>query len=98
MFSICPKCQYQRQPTDTGDAGICPSCGLVFAKWVQHQLGVEAARARPQADVVDAADSELRITLSSLRARLTYVDERTDDIAFWGRVTVYVAFFIWGWY
>jgi len=98
MFSICPKCKYQRQPADTVDAGICPSCGLIFAKWVQHQLGVEAARARPQADVVDAADSEPRITLSSLRARLTYVDERTDDIAFWGRVALYVVFFIWGWY
>ena len=92
MFITCPKCKYQRQSTDTGDAGICPSCGLVFAKWVQRQSGMEQLRARP---TDQDADEEPRVTL---RERLTYVDEHTDDIAFWGRVAIYVVFFIWGWY
>ena len=92
MFTTCPKCKYRRQPADTGDAGICPSCGLVFAKWVQRQLGTEAIRPRPE---VGAADVKSRITL---RERLTHIDARTDDIAFWGRVATYVVFFIWGWY
>jgi hypothetical protein len=92
MFSTCPKCKYQRQPADVGDPGICPSCGLVFAKWVQHQIGSAAIRSRPQAEVEDA---EPRVTL---RERLTHVDARTDAVAFWGRVATYVVFFIWGWY
>ncbi len=92
MFTTCPKCKYQRQPTDTGDIGICPSCGLVFAKWVQRQLGSGEIRSRVQAD---DADTEPRVTL---RERLTYVDAHTDNIAFWGRAATYVVFFIWGWY
>ena len=92
MFTICPKCKYQRQPADTGDAGICPSCGLVFVKWVQRQLGTEDIRSRVQ---VDNEGTEPRVTL---RERLTYVDAHTDNIAFWGRAATYVVFFIWGWY
>ena len=92
MFSTCPKCKYARQPTDTADAGTCPSCGLVFAKWVQRQLGAE-----PMPKRVRAAESETDQS-ATLLARLTYVDEHTDDIAFWGRVAIYVVFFVWGWY
>lgn len=92
MFSNCPKCKYQRLPTDTVDPGTCPSCGLIFAKWAQRQLGTEALRS--QAKTADDVH-ESRITL---RERLTHVDAHTDDIAFWGRVAIYVVFFIWGWY
>ena len=33
MFSTCPKCAHARTPEETADPGICPACGLVFAKW-----------------------------------------------------------------
>ena len=92
MFSNCPKCKYQRLPIDNADPGICPSCGLVFAKWVQRQLGTEVLRPRLQ------NDDELGEPRLTLWARLTSVDEHTDDIVFWGRVAIYVVFFIWGWY
>ena len=36
---ICPKCSYERKPSDQGSPAQCVSCGLVFAKYV----------ARPQA-------------------------------------------------
>lgn len=55
-------------------------------------MGTEQLRVRadPQAEAAPP-----RITL---RERLTNVDPRTDDIVFWGRAALYVAFFIWGWY
>ena len=90
MFAKCPKCNYQRRPQDNGDAGICPSCGLVFAKWVQRQLGTEQIPHRARKAEVEPG--------TPLWERLTYVDERTDSLQFWGRVAIYVAFFVWGWY
>ncbi len=94
MFVTCPQCKYARRPSDTGDVGVCPSCGLVFAKYVQRQMGTEVIRPRKQRPDDESGDAP-RMTL---RQRLTTVDERTDHIAFWGRVAIYVVFFIWGWY
>jgi hypothetical protein len=90
MFATCPKCKYPRRPQDKGDSGICPACGLVFAKWVQRQLGTEQLPRR-----VAESDSSPGTTLG---ARLMFVEARTDSLQFWGRVAIYVAFFVWGWY
>jgi hypothetical protein len=93
MFETCPKCGYQA--TGTGNAGICGGCGLVFAKWVERHAGTEPARVR----VSDAPDEEDEASLASrLWQLLLYVPERTDPMLFWGRVALYVAFFVWGWY
>ncbi|MBF0369339.1 MAG: hypothetical protein HQL52_07790 [Magnetococcales bacterium] len=32
MATICPQCQYQRQPADTGPAYECPQCGVIYKK------------------------------------------------------------------
>jgi hypothetical protein len=92
MYEKCPKCGHVRDPADVGDTGICPACGLVFAKWAQRVLGAEPVRVRRAAG--QTADEE-RLTLVE---RLTYVEPRTDTIVFWGRVALYAAFFVWGWY
>ena len=92
MFSTCPKCKYERRPQDNGDTGICPACGLVFAKWVRRQLGAEHIPKRVRGTAgIDQPET-------TLIARLTCVDEATDDLQLWGRVAIYVVFFIWGWY
>ena len=90
MYRKCPKCGRERGPTDSGDAGICPACGLVFSKRAQRVLGVAPAR-RVGAEATEESGP-------TLIARLTYVEPRTDPILFWGRVALYVAFFVWGWY
>lgn len=89
----CPKCAYERRIEDQGDAGICPSCRLVFAKWVSRTLGT----ARLPRDV-EPADDESSGRLSGLFERLTYVEPRTDSMLFWGRVALYAAFVVWGFY
>jgi hypothetical protein len=97
MFETCPKCGYQREAADVGDAGICARCGLVFAKWVENQTGATSARVRPPApaEMEDAGDSGFAARLWQL---LIYVPERTDPILFWGRVAMYLGLFVWGWY
>ena len=89
----CPKCGYERKLTDVGAQGICPSCGLVFAKWVARTLGTERL---PREEPINAATAEGRG--ARLIAMLTHVEPRTDPILFWGRVALYAAFVIWGWY
>ena len=92
MFSTCPICKHERLPQDSGDAGICPSCGLVFAKWVQRQLGTEQIPRRVRGTEIATEPG------TTLRERLTYVEAHTDGMVLWGRVAIYVMFFIWGWY
>ncbi len=93
MYKKCPKCGFIRPADDQSDPGICPSCGVVFAKWVSHTLGTARLAARDQ-----HSDENPGGRLSPLIARLTYVEPRTDPIHFWSRVAAYVAFFVWGWY
>jgi hypothetical protein len=91
--NTCPKCAYDRSPADLGDAGICPSCGLVFAKWVSHTLGT-AHLPRARAMAAQRAPGKL----AGLAAQLSYVEPRTDPLPFWGRVALFAAFALWGFY
>lgn len=91
----CPKCAYERRATDQCEAGICPSCGLVFAKWVSRTLaGAELPRERASVD--DGGDGGGRF--GTLFARLTEVESHTNSLLFWGRVALFAAFLAWGLY
>jgi hypothetical protein len=94
MYRTCPKCGYERRPADAGDMGACPACGLVFVKWLRHHTGMPA---RSDVSAVEEGPGEPRF-LARLWVRLTYVPERTEPVAFWGRVAAYAAIFAWGWY
>ena len=89
----CPKCGYEGAATDVGTQAVCTACGLVFAKWVQKTLGT-ARLPREQAPADDGAAGWPALLI----ARILHVEPRTDPVVFWGRVAIYVAFFVWGWY
>ena len=90
----CPKCAYARRAEDRGDAGICPACGLVFAKWVSRTLGTAQLR-RQEAN---AGSDEGGSCLAGLIEQLTFVEPRTDTMLFWGRVALFAVFVVWGLY
>ncbi len=90
----CPKCAYERRAEDRGDAGICPACGLVFAKWVSRTLGT--AQLRPQE--ANAGSDEGGSCLAGLIEQLTFVEPRTDTMLFRGRVALFAVFVVWGLY
>ncbi len=92
MYQKCPVCGHQRAADDRSDPGICPRCGLVFAKWVSRTLGTA-----PMPRVTRDEDRVVG-TGEDLLARLTYVEPRTDPIYFWSRVAAYALLFAWGWY
>ncbi len=93
MYTICPKCRYQRQATDEDDADVCPACGLIFSKWMKRQFNA------PQpADTGGSLHTPPAAGLFKTAAdALLHVDERINPFNFWGRVIVFVLFAIWGW-
>jgi len=92
MYTLCPKCKYQRQASDTSDPGVCPACGLIFAKWMKQQFA--GATAGHSDDPAGTEAGMLRLLVE----QLLYVDPKTDPVFFYGRLFLYLIFFVWGLY
>ena len=89
----CPKCAYTRQASDQqAHPGICPACGIAYAKWRARQKGSSTIDSDAAVGDEDY-DSSL---LERLRVTLTQVPEEVDPVHFWGRVILYLLFVIWG--
>lgn len=92
MYNICPKCKYQRLPSDTSDPSVCPACGLIFAKWMKQQFAVT-----PAGKTGNTSGTETGLTRLLVK-RLLYVEPKTEPVFFYGRLGIYLIFFVWGWY
>jgi hypothetical protein len=100
---ICPKCDYERQATDSAPVAECPRCGVVYAKW---RVRAEALAADPiprdnyAAWPEPAPEAEVPAAGLARRiaSRLVAVKPSVTPIEFWGHAIVYVALFVWGWY
>lgn len=91
MYETCPKCSYKRQPADTGDPGICPGCGIIFAKWMKQQF-------TPPAPAVDYyQENEQQDLLAYLVDKVLYVEPKTDPAFFYGRLIFFIILVLWGW-
>jgi len=93
MYRKCPKCGYERNPADLGADGVCPACGLVFAKWVSHTLGATRLTREEESSGEETNRWGMR-----LLAMLTRVEPSTDRTLFWGRCALYAVFVVWGCY
>ena len=99
MYAKCPKCNAAIDAADPDAAERCPSCGVIFAKFLQAQQGIPA---RPTASRrSESGRSELSGEAdgwrSALLARLLYVPARVESVNFYGRCIAYAVFFVWGW-
>ncbi|MES2263698.1 MAG: hypothetical protein V4724_34700 [Pseudomonadota bacterium] len=90
-LTICPKCAYQRLPTDRHiHEGVCPACGIAYQKFLDRQrAGVGEAPAPPIAEV-DAVPSD------HWKSRLLELPARVDDVTFWGRALAWCGCALWG--
>ena len=89
MYKTCPKCKYVRTQDDQGDTDLCPSCGLIFSKWMKQQYHHEK--------VVTGRDENHESFFRQLLNTLLYVPERIDTIKLVGHVLIFTVFFFWGW-
>lgn len=81
-----------RQPGDAVDRGVCPACGLIFAKWVDRENFVPPSlRQRQDTDSLEDTPAGW----SAIGSRLLEVPDKVDPVSFWGRVTVFVLLLIW---
>ncbi len=90
MYETCPKCEYTRKSTDSGDPGTCPACGLIFAKYMKQKFAVA-----PTAAADESIDEEVSI-LKRVLSMVLYVEPKTDPVIFYGRLILFVLFVIWG--
>jgi len=92
----CPKCGYLRRKEDSHVmAGVCPRCGIAYAKWKGPETTARGQQSESEPDnlIIEATEHWTRRIFD----RLTEVPDRVDSLTFWGRVGLYVAFFVWGW-
>jgi hypothetical protein len=60
QITTCPKCAYQRLPTDRQvHQGVCPACGIAYQKYLERQQGAPAppvvvSQAVPQPAIMPA--------------------------------------------
>jgi len=83
-MTTCPKCQYTRTAIDSNiHPDVCPSCGIVYGKWVAKQNQLEE-------------DSQFEPeTRQTFFQWLTEAPEQVDSIAFWARAICAGLFAIW---
>jgi len=92
-FSVCPKCGHRRQGHElAADPGLCPACGLVFAKWIRRDSFVPPSL-KPQEDEPGPVES----AGSRLMATLIYVPETIPALSWWSRLALLLLVAVWSW-
>lgn len=100
---ICPKCKYARKAIDAEVMEeICPSCGIVYQKWIARQAlkndtNQDNLEQSASADVPELIISPHYSLIYKIKNTISYVPERVDPVSFWARFILLILFFIWGW-
>lgn len=100
MYQTCPKCGYERTGQDNADPGICPACGLIFAKWLKQQyaaIGNELPRAA-NFNPRETDTGRLGATLVELQRLILHVEPPRDRLVICGRLVLLLGFTAWGLY
>lgn len=88
---ICPKCGHQRTPADQHlPDGICPACGIAYAKFIAARDALETASAATRLQ-----SEEVLSRTESLLQILFYTPERVDAITLGARALTLLAFGVW---
>lgn len=94
MYTICPKCSYERKATDTVDTGTCPACGIIFSKWMKQQF------TSPDNETLHTANvaTETRQSLLDFLFNTTlYIEANINPFIYYGRVIVFMFMVYLGW-
>jgi hypothetical protein len=82
----CPKCAYQRLPTDAHiHAGVCPACGIAYQKFLDRQSGRAPVDSAP---VLSDEPEPIGLLLAP--------PPMVDATAFGARAAAWCALLVWG--
>ncbi|MFL6657916.1 MAG: hypothetical protein ACJ8GW_07600 [Massilia sp.] len=89
-IATCPKCAYQRLPTDAHiHPGVCPACGIAYQKYLVRQANL------PQAAAVELDYETVAPPLVRLQARLLEAPATVDATTLGGRAAAWCALALW---
>jgi hypothetical protein len=93
----CPKCGHVRAPAESHvHAGVCPACGIAYAKWQARRAGAaRAAPAQPAPGQALPDDDDGGTFLARLRLQLVEVPESVEPVALRGRAVLLAALALW---
>jgi hypothetical protein len=75
--------------------GICPSCGIAYAKYRQVEEHIEQSIKKTGAETLEFQPVESLFT--KFCNTIFYIKEDEHISAFYGRLILFILFFIWGW-
>lgn len=90
---VCPKCGYQRRDTDSAPPGECPSCGVIYEKFLARQAQFAAGTRIEGVYTGYAAEPSLR---QQLWADLWTLPETVDPVVLGGQLIVWGGSVVWG--
>ena len=98
--NTCPKCGHQRRDSDRQTLpGICPQCGIAYAKWRARlrtdASGTDQRQTEPQTQS-QTQPHQRQSWSSRLAAQMLEVPAKVDSASFWGRVGLLVCACLWG--
>lgn len=91
LYKTCPKCGYERRPTDSAPLNQCPACGLFFDKWLKQRFRARHTQA-PSSD-----PTEIKSTLWPRVSTLLFdYDTPQTSLVNGFRLALLLALFVWG--
>ena len=92
--TVCPRCGHRRSNKDSDThEGICPGCGIAYAKWIARNTA--GSRSTPRTQQADAVGTETAALLPRLREQLLLPPEGTDATGMTWRAVLLAALGVW---
>jgi len=91
MYKTCPKCGYERAPSELGPEDVCGACGLIFSKYLRSRLApATPVKAEP---VVDDGEEGW---LARAREAAFYVPDEVDALHVYARAALLAVLIVYG--
>ncbi|GJM14296.1 MAG: hypothetical protein DHS20C12_26990 [Pseudohongiella sp.] len=89
MYKTCPKCHFDCQQQDSTPESVCPSCGLVFSKWLQNLVAEDEWQGDAPQSATDSSASSLGKFFLPPRPEISRIELASYCL-------IYVVFVFWG--
>jgi hypothetical protein len=93
-YKTCPKCKHERGDGDTGPAGVCPACGLIFSKYL-HSRATAGAQSQPH--IRDGrVDTDNTGVTAAAKGLFFHVPDEVESLHVYVRAALLAALVLYG--